>query len=279
MAEWMAWTAARSVCALASVGACLSCAEWLLPTHQLAPHGLYANRGLLQFDEAQSRRLVTWRSSGVRVVLALRLTSAALFLACFACGAGGVLASSAVLGTALLGMVLRLDEPVGLYLGMDGAEGMLTTCLLSLGIAFAIGTPLALLLGVAFVALQAQLEYASAGWTKLYSLRGWASGNHLLRVVASSNYGHPWCAERARRYPLTTGALSLGVISFEIAMPGALLLPSPYAELLLGCALTFHVGSALVMGFNSFVWAFAATFPAMLCCRDLLARALTSVHS
>lgn len=276
MERELVFAAARGVCLLASLGVCLSCTEWLLPTQQLAPRGLYAYAGMLPVGPGASRCLSWWRSSGVRWLLMLRLLAAALFVACFALGARGPLATAAVLVMALLSMMLRVDEPVGLYVGLDGAEGMLTTCSLSLGLAFAIGTPLALTLGLAFVALQAQLEYGSAGWTKLASLRGWASGGHLLRVVASHNYGHPWFARQARLHPRVTGALSMGVIALEIAMPAALLLPRPFAETLLGCVLLFHIGSAVVMGFSTFVWAFAATFPAMLCCRDLLARAWSS---
>lgn len=269
MTSTLPFVAARSVCLLASIGLMVSSAEWLLPAHKLAPGGLYGCS-----VTASNQLLAAWRSSGVRLVLALRLVAAATFICCFALGIAGQAATGALLVAAFSSLLLRVDEPVGLYLGMDGAEGVLTMCLLTTGVAFAIGTPLALTLALAFVTLQAQLEYASAGWTKVHSLRGWARGSHLLRVLASSNYGHPRWAEHARRHPRLTGALSLAVVAFEVAMPAVLLLPRPYAELLLGCALTFHLGSAVMMGFSTFVWAFAATFPAMLCCRDLLGFAL-----
>ena len=41
-------------------------------------------------------------------------------------------------------------------------------------------------------------------------------------------------------------------------------MPRPLALAVLAAALVFHAGNAAIMGLNTFVWAFAATYPAIL---------------
>jgi hypothetical protein len=64
--------------------------------------------------------------------------------------------------------------------------------------------------------------------------------------------------------------LSLGVIALELAVPLSLVLPAPFAEILLAGVLAFHLLAAVTMGLNTFVWAYVATYPAILHVRDLL---------
>jgi len=266
--------AARSVLLLANLGLALSSLEWLVPRGKLIKNDLFHP----SLDPAVARAWHSferfWRPSGLRAVLWLRFSaSVAGVAACFqgspaCCGV-------ASLAAGVLSLLLRLDEPIGIYLGMDGAEHQLTLALLSLGVALLLGSHLALTAALAFVALSALVEYASAGWVKLLKWRAWARGANLLRVLSSNNFGHPWLAARGAEHPRLLGALSMAVIALEISMPAALFLPAPAAECLLLLVLGFHLGCAVIMGFGTFVWAFAATFPAILLCRDWLSALLS----
>ena len=58
-------------------------------------------------------------------------------------------------------------------------------------------------------------------------------------------------------------AASWLVITLECGFPAALVAPE-LAIALLTIAGTFHVGNALVLGLNRFVWAWLAAYPALL---------------
>jgi hypothetical protein len=48
----------------------------------------------------------------------------------------------------------------------------------------------------------------------------------------------------------------------------------PWRLLFLGWGVAFHLGCAVVMGLNNFLWAFIATYPALLFAADWLAATL-----
>jgi len=107
-----------------------------------------------------------------------------------------------VFAAGLLSLPLRLQDPIGVFWGMDGAERLLISITLVLGATFVVGSTLTLEAALVFVAIQALLEYAGAGWTKLSDWRGWASGFYLRQAFASSNYGYPRLAATISASPV-----------------------------------------------------------------------------
>lgn len=253
------------VCFITCIGVSVSSLEWLVPASKLRPAGLLA-AGC--FGATRAERL--WRPYGLRLVLALRFACAATFLASALLESYIPEAGNMVFAAGLLCLPLRFRAPVGVFSGMDGAEHLMTSTLLALGATYVLDSTIALESALIFVAARALLEYASAGWTKLVDWKGWASGSYLLQVFSSRHYGHPRVAELVKARPMLGGVLSIAVIAVEIAVPCALLLPAPMAEFLLLAAFAFHLATAVIMGLNIFVWAFLATYPAILHCRDLL---------
>jgi hypothetical protein len=257
---------ARLLCCIAGLGACLSCAEWCHPWDKLARLAPLDTR-----PHARGGWRVFWHPHGTRALLLGRFVCA---LAAVISSLTGWLSPAWVGAPAMLAgtasLLLRADEPIGVQVALDGGEYLLMVCLLCVGAGLALGTSVALQAALVFVAFQALLEYASAGWIKLRAWRGWLDGTFLQRVVAASNYGHPALVAPLARHPRRAGLLSIAVIALELALPATPLLARPYAELVLAAALLFHVGTGAVMGLNSFVWGFGAAFPAILYCRDWL---------
>ena len=54
------------------------------------------------------------------------------------------------------------------------------------------------------------------------------------------------------------------VIGFELTFPIVFAVGFPVIWLYIAIAFIFHIGCALVMGLDQFVWAFASTYPAIL---------------
>lgn len=114
----------------------------------------------------------------------------------------------------------------------------------------------------AYLALQVTLSYFKAGWSKVVN-PDWRSGRALGDVFAFSAYP---ASESLRSWALRPRALlavSWAVIAFELAFPVALL---SRETLIAGLAVaaTFHIGNALFLGFNRFVWVWIAAYPSVL---------------
>lgn len=253
------------ICSIACVAVLISSLEWLAPPSKLRPESLLAAEA---FGSTRLERL--WRPHGLRALFVLRAACALTFLACVTLGHDNALARASVLGAGMLSLPIRWRPPVGALAAVDGAEHMLTAVLLAIGPTFLLPSPWVLQVALAFIAAQVSLEYLAAGWAKATRFGGWARGPYLLQVFANRNYGHPSAAALLRHHPAAAGLMSGAVIVLEIALPLALVLPTPFAEGLLLAGLAFHAGTAVIMGLNTFVLAFSSTYPAILYCRHLL---------
>jgi hypothetical protein len=149
-------------------------------------------------------------------------------------------------------------------LGDDGADQML----MIMSVAFAASlwlhsAPGSLEAGACFVGAQACLSYAVAGIAKLIG-PDWRRGNVIPLILATRSYGTLRLARMLRGRPLLTKLLCWGTIALETTFLVAPLLPLPVLLALLAIACFFHVGNAAFMGLNGFLWAFVATFPAIV---------------
>jgi hypothetical protein len=147
--------------------------------------------------------------------------------------------------------------------GGDGANQMSTIILVSIALAEAVGKQAALSLTLYFIAAQSILAYIASGFAKALSPY-WRLDNIVLAVVSTSSYGSRGFASALIRFPGIARAMTLGVIGFEILMPLTIFGPSQVRIPLLALAGMFHLGCAVTMGLNNFLWAFTATYPAVL---------------
>ena len=60
------------------------------------------------------------------------------------------------------------------------------------------------------------------------------------------------------------------VIVFELLFPLALVAPNSLMFSLFAIGAIFHLGNALVMGLNTFLWTFLAAYPAVWYCHVLI---------
>jgi hypothetical protein len=117
--------------------------------------------------------------------------------------------------------------------------------------------------GLYYIAAYAGLAYVTAGVTKL-SEATWRSGVALGWVVNLQVFGAPWAVAFLAPRPRLRQVLSWSVMLAEVSAPLAVLLPAHGIALVLVAGLAFHSTVAVCMGLNTFVWAFLATYPAVL---------------
>ena len=127
---------------------------------------------------------------------------------------------------------------------------------------------------VVFVAAQALLSYVAAGIAKLRS-PSWRRGRALAAFVAAARFGAPAWAKRTlerRVIGAVVGAVvGFVVVAWELASPLAL---TSTTACFAFCAagLVFHLANFAVFGLNRFVFAWLATYPALLACAASLSR-------
>jgi hypothetical protein len=193
--------------------------------------------------------------SGLLLLVILRAAAAAWLVVGHTGAAHGTVVVVAALTTLLL--MLRTS------FGNDGADQMCLLVLLAGAIARASGArPAVLEAALWFIALQACLSYATSGIAKLWG-GAWRDGSGIVGILSTHTYGLPALATLFTRRPALAVSVSWMIIASEALFPLVLVAPEPWIPAVLAGGLTFHLGCAVVMGLNTFIWSFAAAYPAI----------------
>lgn len=155
--------------------------------------------------------------------------------------------------------------------GSDGADKIaLVACVAALLIALGIetGDRWLCLAGVAWGAGQVTIAYATAGTAKLVR-PFWRDGTALVAAMTSYASGHAVAAAIVRHRHAAI-ALTWMVMLVETLFPLALLVPPGACLAALAALAIFHVATAILMGLNTYPWAFVATYPCVLMANGII---------
>jgi hypothetical protein len=262
--NWLELESREQICFLilrvCGIGLALSSLE------VLAARDLQRDEGLLSWSVAshryrwlQNTTLSTLlRYPNVLFLHGLRILGCA---ALFVNHLNTTMGTSLVLVIALTSLILMLRNGYG----HDGADQMSLIIFLSYSLARLEGTQVSLLLFLWFIAAQSCLSYCVAGFAKL-SAAGWRNGTFLPGILAQHFYGSPVVSDYLKQHPGVARAASSSVIFWECTFPVVMFVPAKLRWAILGVGIAFHCVNGLLMGLNSFVWAFASTYPAIMYC-------------
>lgn len=135
------------------------------------------------------------------------------------------------------------------------------TCLLIAVPAEALHSSAACTVALLFLAGMAALSYGTAGFLKL-TRRGWFDGSYARYVLSTASFGAPSLHRLYTRYPALAAFSGGTMVLGECLLSAAALLPPGICAALLGFGVLLHLGLARVLGLNTYVWAFAALYPA-----------------
>lgn len=113
-----------------------------------------------------------------------------------------------------------------------------------------------------FIALQSVLAYSVAGWAKLLKA-SWRSGSYLQGLLRTEIFGHAAAARFVAQRNVAQ-LLSFALITTECASPLALVTGTRGAVVFCSLLLCMHLANGCLFGLNLFIWAFTATYPAMV---------------
>jgi hypothetical protein len=203
---------------------------------------------------------------------------------------GGPILLGAIILQALLGLTVALSagapRPIAAWgvfalqillrlrmmQGFDGADRMHTVIWGAVAVYAGVSSPAARIYAVGFIALQSCLAYWTSGVAKLAS-PVWRSGQALPLIFRTIAFGSPLARLAVSRASLAL-VLCWAVMLLEVLGPFAVLLGPRAAGAFALSMLAFHASTALVMGFNSFLFSFAAALPCVQFIGALLRRSL-----
>ena len=255
--------------AIVAVSVVISSLETLRSWRDYAPGGLFDGRLVserrLLLRSSLARLLAGWlfNPEGVRALALLRLICGITLLAPgVPIRVRGVSAAGAFLVGALLSFRRR-------YAG-DGSDHMTQVVLGGVSVGLLATSSSLIAPGAAiFIAAQACLAYLTSGIAKLISPL-WRSGAAPAQIANMATFGHRAAARWLAKHPGYSRLIAGAVIAGECAFPLVLVAPSWLMVVILAWTVSFHLGCALMMGFNTFFWSFVATYPAILFVRELI---------
>jgi hypothetical protein len=149
------------------------------------------------------------------------------------------------------------------HLTIDGSDQMMLVVLVACLLGRIGADVVSARAAVSFLAAELALAYAAAGFAKATSSQ-WRSGVAFSVIAQTRMYGQPLVARLVREHRFIGRAAAWTVVAWESLCFVTLAAPRPVVIAMLALGLGFHVGCAVVMGLNRFVWAFVASYPALL---------------
>jgi hypothetical protein len=150
------------------------------------------------------------------------------------------------------------------HMTIDGSDQMMLVVLVACALGRIGGDPTSVRAAVSFLAAELTLAYVVAGVSKAAS-EHWRSGNAFGVIAQTRMYGQPASARIVRGHPWVGRAAGYATLGWETLFLVSLTAPRGVVVGILAVGLGFHLGCALVMGLNRFLWVFAASYPSLLC--------------
>jgi hypothetical protein len=241
-----------------SIGLILSSLEWLRLRHEFGSMGIFDWKVVsLRHRFSPSTDGVLRKLAGpVGVELALGIRALAACW-CLAFPLADLRIPLGILVATNLFMQFRCKY------GLEGSDQMLSLISISLWIGALSQNVRVFEQAIYFIAAQSILSYFVAGLAKLYGPL-WRNGLAIACILNTRDFGHSNFSSLLGRFPPLGRLLTYFIVTFECTFPLVLVLPYYYVILYILLGTVFHMATAILMGLNMFVWAFIATYPAVL---------------
>lgn len=258
---------------LLGIGSCIATLEWLANRSQWGPGGL------LSFDVLSSRP--PYVGPHLTALVLRRVLSAPSFLAILYCRLGALLILPVLVarghkGATLiaLGVIVVTNALIHMRspFGLDGSDHMTTQIYGALFVCLLVGGATFITWALWYIAAQSAFAYLTSGVAKVMSHQ-WRRGEATYRVFNTRTYGFEPVARVLRNHRRLARLLDWAAIAAETAFPLGLLVGFPFVLVFIFWGALFHFANAVIMGLNSFFWAFVATYPALL-----YAAAMLQIH-
>lgn len=148
--------------------------------------------------------------------------------------------------------------------GRDGADQLRLITLGILALASLVGKDSFYTYSIIFISIQVIISYITSGISKLNSSY-WRKGDALGKILNNYTYGNQYAAILLLNNKGLNRALTYAPIFLMITLPFTFISSEiNYLLLSLISLFGFHLGTALLMGLNDFLFTFPATYPCLI---------------
>ena len=147
--------------------------------------------------------------------------------------------------------------------GNDGSDQMSLFILISASLGEAVHTLHSYEAVLFFIAAQSALSYGTSGFLKVRE-QGWRNGQFVTEILATSTFGNRELLNLFRKHRPIRVIVGCMVAFGDCLLALAAFLPPLLCAALLFFGVCMHIGIARILGLNTFLWAFVATYPAAL---------------
>ena len=145
----------------------------------------------------------------------------------------------------------------------DGSDQMAVVCFIALTLANVINTDLSKSFALFFIAAQSSLAYGTSGFLKMQK-KGWYTGEYATEVLKTSSYGDKNVLEIALKRRPVAKVLGIMVVYGDCLLSISFAFPPNICIFILFFGVFLHIGIGRIMGLNTFMWSYIATYPAIL---------------
>ncbi|MDH6238363.1 hypothetical protein [Cryobacterium sp. CG_9.6] len=254
-------SAARITAVIVGIGILQGSLQLLFSLKEFGSSGLFDwnSRQILAKSHGASRGWMVGRSGSMwlRIVVIARIVSTIALIIPFQ---SNLLYASYATIILLSSLFLAYQ----IRYGKDGSNQISVIILAGLAFTFLLPTSSAFqAVGLYFIAAQALFAYFAAGISKLSNAQ-WRQGSAMQSILNTATYGHPTASTVLRRRPWIGGFVGWSVIVVEIIFPVAAVAPPGLLIGLLIIGAMLHLGTSVLIGLDTFFWAFTATFPSII---------------
>ncbi|TFZ62439.1 hypothetical protein E4631_25115 [Hymenobacter sp. UV11] len=148
--------------------------------------------------------------------------------------------------------------------GRDGADQLQSITLLVLCLAIIIDKEGAFQAALFFISFQLLLAYSTSGIAKLLGSE-WRKGRVVSKILSTESHGSKKASYFLNKYILADKMASYMPILLFSTLPMTFFFGTQELLILhLSCIFMFHLGCALLMGLNNFLFAFPFCYPAII---------------
>ncbi|MEM6816316.1 MAG: hypothetical protein AAF600_18305 [Bacteroidota bacterium] len=118
--------------------------------------------------------------------------------------------------------------------------------------------------------MQVLLGYSTSGLVKVFSTY-WRKGDVLSGILSTNGYGIPRFAITLKKSPVLEKSITYSAMAIMLLVPICFLLPYPEPILVsLFLVFSFHIGTAIIMGLNDFLFTFPVAFPGIIILHSMI---------
>lgn len=253
----------------------------LAASEELVMRPIYADDGLLSWQVLQVgrprslvpqvQRLVDrlFRPRAYMGLLVVKMLTALVLVAVSLINPRDRSAMGLLAGALLVQLLLMKRRSV---YGLDGADQMYAVVFLGLAVYELMPQgSLASVAGLIYIGAQTVLSYLIAGIAKITG-PSWRDGRAIGGIMTTKIYGNS-AAAAVFRGRATLGLITCWlVITFEVTFVAAFFVDREIMWVMLAAGVLFHAANAALMGLNSFLMAFVASYPAVAYVNELVHR-------